>query len=287
MPTLADLFAQYETEYLLDKSPVTRYAQQMFFRQVLRELGPLPLEEVTTDRLRDWKLALSRRCKTGTVHRYLVRLNVVLAVAVEEYHWLAENPLKRLRKPSASAGTVRFLTNDERRALLAACLHSDNRLLYPIVLMALSTGGRKNELRKLCWSEVDMACGIIQFVRTKTSLNRAVPVKGDAWTILQALYRGRTPRVPWVFPCPSEQGPVLIESAWLTARSHSGVKQFRFHDLRHTFASYMAMSGATLREIADVLGHKNIQQTMIYAHLAPNHTAAVVERMTAKFLQTT
>jgi integrase len=283
-PTLATLFAHYQAEYLSDKGPVTRYQHQLFFRQVLRDLGPLPLQEVTPEVLRAWKTQLSVRCKHGTVHRYLRRLNAAFTVAVEDYHWLPENPLKRVHKPSPSPDRVRFLTQDERRRLLTACQQSPRACLYTLVLLALATGGRKNEVRTLRWSEVDLPGRQVRFLKTKTHTNRAVPLTGEAWQRLQQRGETRDLGVPWVFPNRSGTAPVLIERDWRAALLASGVQDFRFHDLRHTFASYMAMSGATLREIADVLGHKNIQQTMKYAHLLPSHTAGVVARMAERFL---
>jgi integrase len=87
-----------------------------------------------------------------------------------------------------------------------------------------------------------------------------------------------------VFPCRTGLKPVYIEQAWQAARHASGIHNFHFHDLRHTYASYMAMSGASLRDIAELLGHKDIQQTMVYAHLLPSHTTSVVERMMRQFL---
>jgi Phage integrase family len=90
--------------------------------------------------------------------------------------------------------------------------------------------------------------------------------------------------VPWVFPCPDGRYPTEIESPWRTARAQAGLVDFHSHDLQHTYASYLAMSGASLRDIADLLGHKNIQQTLIYTHLMPSHTQDIVQRMSKKFL---
>jgi integrase len=284
-PTLAILFAQYQAEYLSDKSPVTRYQHQLFFRQVLRAVGDLPLVEVTPEVLRAWKTLLSQRHKPGTVLRYLFRLSAAFKVAVVDYGWLADNPLTRVHKPAPPEDRVRFLSPEELHRLLAACRHSPRECLYPLVMLALETGGRKNEVRKLRWSEVDLDGKQVRFLKTKHHGNRVVPLVGHALPLLQERAAARDPLVPWVFPNHSGTAPVLMERDWRAALAASGIKDFRFHDLRHTFASYMAMSGATLREIADVLGHKNIQQTMKYAHLLPSHTAAVVERMAAKFLQ--
>src|SRR5262245_53923378 len=83
-----------------------------------------------------------------------------------------------------------------------------------------------------------------------------------------------------VFPRNDGQEPLDIRSAWEVARTNAGIENFRFHDLRHTAASYLAMSGASLAEIAEILGHKTLQMVQRYAHLSEAHTAAVVGRMT-------
>jgi integrase len=85
-----------------------------------------------------------------------------------------------------------------------------------------------------------------------------------------------------VFPGRIPGEPVNIENHWQKALKTAGIENFRFHDLRHSAASYLAMNGATLPEIAGVLGHKSLQMVGRYAHLSEAHTANVVERMNAK-----
>jgi integrase len=86
---------------------------------------------------------------------------------------------------------------------------------------------------------------------------------------------------PLVFPRPDGQKPLDIRSAWETALKHAGVDDFRFHDPRHSAASYLAMNGASLAEIAEILGHKTLSMVKRYAHLSEAHTARVVARMNA------
>jgi integrase len=124
---------------------------------------------------------------------------------------------------------------------------------------------------------------VVRFLKTKTDLARAVPLLGEACDILKEWYRARKLNVPWVFPRRGGPGPTPIESPWITARAHAKIDDFHFHDLCHTFASYLAMSGASLRKIADLLGHRNIQQKLVYVHLMPSHTKGVVQQMLSKF----
>src|SRR5262249_13390281 len=90
----------------------------------------------------------------------------------------------------------------------------------------------------------------------------------------------------WVFPRADGHKPVLIDYAWRRACARAGLVDFHFHDLRHTSASYLAMSGASIRDIAEILGHTRLKQTMKYIHLMEPHTRGVLERMAHMFLET-
>jgi integrase len=87
-----------------------------------------------------------------------------------------------------------------------------------------------------------------------------------------------------LFPDGSGKKPIIIRAPWHKALKQAGIEDFRFHDLRHSAASYLAMSGASLAEIAEVLGHKTLEMVKRYSHLSEQHTASVVEKMNKKFL---
>ena len=281
--TLHDLFTAYLGDVALEHQASTQYQQRMFYQMVLQEFGPLPLEDVTPDLLRAWKAQLTTRYARSTVYRYMSFLSCALRYAVD-CEWLAANPMAKIRKPSPGRGRVRFLTTAERDRLLGACRASTNPALYPLVVLALATGARKNELRRLRWSEVDFTHGMLRLLKTKGQTARSVPLLGEARQLLEALAQQRRPEVAWVFPGPHGRTPRDIEYAWTLARQQAQLTNFRFHDLRHTFASYMAMAGASLRDIADVLGHVKIAMTMQYAHLIEGHSTHAVERMIETFL---
>jgi integrase len=280
---LGDLFAHYLAEVRDNHAASTHRQQTLFFAAVLRDLGPLALPDVTPDVLRAWKGRLALSHKASTVYRHMVFLGCALRFAVE-CDWLAGNPMAKVRRPPSGRPRVRFLTADEQRRLLAACRQSKNALLYAVVLLALWTGGRKEELRQLQWPEVDFAAGVLRFLKTKTGRPRAVPLVGDARRILEAMAQERRPGVPWVFPRADGLKPCEIEENWRTARRQAQLIDFHFHDLRHTFASYMCMAGASLRDVAECLGHVKIDQALAYSHLLESHTKDVVAQMHAKFL---
>jgi integrase len=284
--TLTDLFAHYLAEVRSSQAPSTQYRQGLFFDTVARELGDMRLEDITPDVLRAWKIRLGLRHKASTVYRYMVLLNCALRFAVE-CGWLVGNPMAKVRRPSSGRGRVRFLTSDEQRRLLEACRQSANPLLYAFVTLALWTGGRKEEIRQLQWPEVNFDQGVVRFLKTKTDRPRSVPLVGDARRVLEALAVARRPGIAWVFAGADGRKPVEVEEHWRTARRQAQLLDFKIHDLRHTFASYLAMSGGSLRDIAECLGHSKIDQALAYSHLLPSHTASVVAQMHAQFLNPT
>jgi integrase len=177
---------------------------------------------------------------------------------------------------------VRYLSPEERGRLLLACQRSSESRLYPLVVVALGTGGRQGELLDLRWGEVDLARGQA-VVDGKNGERRALALIGPTAAALRDLARVRRLGTDLVFA--SFRGVAAFpRKAWERALADSKVQDFHFHDLRHTFASYLAMSGASLPELAAALGHKTLAMVQRYAHLAPAHTAGVVRRMTEKFL---
>ena len=185
--------------------------------------------------------------------------------------------VSKLREPK---GRVRFLSDEERELLLQLCKESHNPYLYTIVVLDLSTGARKGELLKLHWKDVDMKRHTVTFRDTKNGETRSAPLTGYALEVLKAHARIRRIDTPLVFPSPSDfMTPYSINDAWKYTVRRAKSVNFHFHDLRHTFASYLAMNGASLLEIAELLGHKILNMVKRYAHLTEAHTKSVVKRM--------
>jgi integrase len=282
MPTVTDLLDAYERDCFPRLAPRTQYQMRYLYVRWRREMGHMPLTEVTPAFLQAWCRQLRECYAVSTVRRYLAALSAPLTVAVRYYKWLPEHPMRDVILPGEMPGRTRYLTDAERAALLEACGRSQNLHLSLVVLLALTTGARKNELMFLRWGDVDLERRQLRFLQTKNKEQRSVPVTGQA---LEGLLQRRNgqPLAMWVFPRADGLKPVLIEQAWQVARRRARLVDFRFHDLRHSAASYLAMSGATLRDIAEILGHRSIKQTMRYSHLCESHTRVVVERMAERY----
>nr|WP_320114248.1 site-specific integrase [uncultured Desulfuromonas sp.] len=287
--TLQEMIDRY-VEYVLPLKPKSQKAQSQQLKWWADELGYHLLSDVTPaliaecrDKLLSGKTYRGTKRSPATVVRYLAALSHAFTMAVNEWGWLEHNPVSKVKKPTEARGRVRFLDDDERKRLLEACRESGNHYLYVIVVLAITTGMRQGEILNLKWKDVDLkrSCAVLH--ETKNNERRTVPIPQFAATLLVDLSKVRRIDSQLVFPGNKDpQKPIDIRNIWDDALERAKIANFRFHDLRHTAASYLAMNGATLAEIAEVLGHKTLQMVKRYAHLSDAHTAGVVERMSSK-----
>jgi integrase len=221
--------------------------------------------------------------RTGaTVNRYLAALSAALTYGVEELQWLESNPCGRIKKPAESKSRVRFLSDDERTSLLDACRKSSNPDLYLAVVLALTTGARKEEIMSLRFGQIDFARQVIGLDKTKNGERRALPLVGEAFTLLQARAKVRSLTDDRIFPPTgrAKKAEALdLRQPWEKALKEAGITDFHWHDLRHTAASYLAMSGVSLVEIAKVLGHRTLAMVARYSHLSDGHIVATGEKL--------
>jgi integrase len=171
------------------------------------------------------------------------------------------------------------LSDQERHQLLKARQAIGNPYLHTLTVLALATGARRGELQGLRWPDVDLQRGPLTFHETKNGERRAVPLTGQTLVLMRQRAKVRRLDTALVFPDATGGRPLSIRNAFENAVERAGITDFRFHDLRHTAASYLAMNGASLAEIAEVLGHKTLAMVKRYAHLSEAHTRGVVERM--------
>ena len=278
---------------ILEKGTKRYSTQKNHLKWWETEIGHMTLDKVTSlvisecrDKLSHEAISNGQKRKPATVNRYLGTFSTAISTAVREWGWLEKNPMinGRVRKKIEPLGRVRFLSDDERKHLLKACKDSGNNLLFPIVITALSTGMRLGELMTLDWADVDLKKGWIVLEHTKNNERRGVPLQGAALECLKELSKVRRINTKLIFPNRRGDGPAEFRRSWLKALEEAKIQDFKFHDLRHSAASYLAMNGATLLEIADILGHRTLEMVKRYSHLADDHKAKVVASMNKKFL---
>lgn len=219
--------------------------------------------------------------KPATVNSYIAALSVVLNHATKELHWLPFNPAQGVRKLELKNARDRHLTKKERESLLGIC-EKGHPLLYLWVLLAISTGLRKGELLALKWSDIDFKKKVLRVEKSKNGDKRSVPLTGKALALLKEIHTKQPSSSEFVFARADGQAAMELKKHWESAVKEAGLENFRFHDLRHTAATYLLEAGATLVELSAILGHRDIQMVKRYAHLADNHAVKVVERMTKR-----
>ncbi|MGZ8216953.1 tyrosine-type recombinase/integrase [Methylomagnum sp.] len=293
--TLAELIDRYTLD-VLAKNPKAAGDRKHHLQWWKDAIGAYALADITPALLGECRDRLMNEGRANaTAAKYLAVLSHAFSVAVGEWGWLEISPVGKVKKPSLPRGRVRFLSDEERARLLSACRESSNPLLYPAVVLALSTGMRAGEIMGLYWRDpkhppehrawgvVDVPGGRIVLHLTKNGERRVVPLVGHALDCVKELAKVRRLDTDLLFPGkadPSE--PIDLRQPWEKALEKAEIHDFRFHDLRHSAASYLAMNGASLAEIAETLGHKTLQMVKRYSHLSEAHTAFVVERMNAK-----
>ena len=214
-------------------------------------------------------------------NRYLAVLSSAMNTAVKEWGWLEDNPVTKIKKFPEPTGRVRYLDKFERNALIKACENSSNKDLKLVVLMALSTGARKMEIWGLKWNDLDLKTGRIVFRNTKNKEIRGVGLTGPALELLRKK-KSNLSRIDTQLLFPSKknpQKPCNFRSMFEKALKEARIEDFRWHDLRHTTGSYIAMQGASNAEIAAVLGHKSLSMVKRYSHISEDHSTGILEKM--------
>lgn len=235
-------------------------------------LGHLALDQMTGDVL--WKIIqseLGKGNKPATVNRYLALIRCLFRMARDEWQWVESFP--KIRLLTGEVERDRWLTREDADRLIAACPPH----LAALVRFALATGCRASEITGLEWNRVDLERRTAWLNQTKNGTPRGVPLNRDAVAVLEE-QQGKHLRF-----CFSYQGkPItgtLTNSVWHTALAKAGIEDFRFHDLRHTWASWHRQAGTSCDELKDLGGWKSRVMVDRYAKYATEHLAVAASRI--------
>lgn len=228
--------------------------------------------------------AKTSKNRTGaTANRYRTTLQAAFTFGKRVLQWVAENPVESVPKLPEAAGRRRYLSKSELSHLLALCRKSRNPHLFGIVLLAAATGARRDEIRTLRWEDFDWRERAFYVRKTKNGDVRSLFMPGPALKFLKSRRAAGSPTEGFVFPSVSDPAkPIDIKTAWQAVLKRAELPDFRFHDLRHTAASHLAMSGASLLQLSEALGHRSLEMVKRYAHLSPASRLEVMETMTSE-----
>lgn len=284
--TVSDLIDRF-AEYCLPKDPKYYVKKVQLLQRWKEELGNLYLADLSPSHIaqvRDKMLneATSKKSlrSPSTVNRYIAAFSKALSVAVKEWGWISENPALKISKPKEGRGRDRYLSLEEKNRLLEACRSSSNPFLYPIVHLALLTGMRYGEIVKLKWGDINEDLRFVTIHETKNGDTRTIPLTDDMLEVFQRISKlGKTAgQIFTSHKLKPTKHPISIRKSFATALKIAGIDSFRFHDLRHTAASHMAMGGATQGELMAILGHRSPSMTRRYGHYNQNHLEKVMNR---------
>lgn len=271
--------AERYIQWLSDNQKGTVAEQNRYHNHLESPIGNAHLDEIDPVVLEKLKKNLfGSGLSPQSVKHILALVRRIVNKAIDLKLWNGTNPVQKGTLPRVSNTRLRFLSQTEAQALIQAC----NKRLRPIVITALSTGMRRGEILSLTWPQVDLEHGFIFLEKTKSGKRREIPISTILKVTLASL--PRDPEVLWVFYNSRTKEPLKeIKRSFTSALEAAKIKDFHFHDLRHTFASHLVMNGTPLATVSRLLGHSDISMTMRYAHLAPEHQAAAVDSLMPLF----
>jgi len=283
--TAGEMIDRYMRDVLPVKSEKKRYIESQRAQLIWwkKHIGNYQLIRVTPYVLIECRDELRRGGRAAaTVNRYFSALSHVFTVARTQWNWVQSNPMSDISSLTEPRGRVRYLTGDEMGRLFVSCKQERKPELYDAVLMALSTGARKDEILSIEPKHVDIASGRAVLEETKNNERRQLSLSGG--TLAMVMRRMDAVRVGqrYLIHGRFRHLKARIDKEFRRACKRAGIEDFHFHDLRHTFASHLAMNGASLAEIAEALGHKTLNMVKRYAHLSDSHTSKVIADMNEK-----
>jgi integrase len=256
------------------------------------QFNELPADGITSEDIQTWLLEQSdgRGWTPATRNRYRDAFSLVFRKAVEN-HVLTVNPATLVKAKPEHNERVRFLSPTEETKLMAA-LHKEWTQHVPAFLVSIHTGMRAGEQFQLKWRDVSLERRLISLPKTKSGKARHIPLNAVACSALQERKRAQQDHAArlkekgqdhadqvYVFR-DAGRDPQHNYRRWFNeALTDAKIKDYSWHCNRHTFASRLVMAGVDLRTVAELMGHSSIQMTMRYAHLAPQHNRAAVDRL--------
>jgi len=281
--TVADLIDRYITDGVLDhhKAPKDAKRHLSYFRE---QLGTYALTYIKPELLLSERKKLEQtptyrntKRTPATVNRYMSSLSGALRYACRNLRWINENPCTNLIKLKENPKERRALTPDEEIRLLNACRQSNNHYLYPITLIALTTGARKGEILNLTWDCIDFENRLAHIKDSKNGKPRRIGLVASVIAELQKLKASRHPAKPLVFASKTAFGTIDISKTWNKALQDAGIENFVFHGLRHNFCTSGGALGASGTQLRYSLGHASSRMTDHYSHLDAEATRFIGE----------
>lgn len=249
-----------------DDVRITTMLADFFKDKTLAEITPAMIEQFKADRI-------AKQKAPATINRELSVLSKVFTVAVR-LHEAESNPCKNVERFSLDNQRERYLTEEEEQRLFEVI--GDNELLKDVVTVALHTGMRRGEIFNLKWTDVDFERDALQVKKTKTKLNRTLPMN----SIVKGVISSQPKTGEYIFASPKTKNRLVdIKRGFNDAREAAGIPDFQLRDLRHSCATRLSDAGEELVTVAEILGHTDVRMTKRYSHAIHERKRQALEKL--------
>jgi site-specific recombinase XerD len=255
-----------------------QYNDELQMKVLLSWFRRRPADSITSQDIERRLETLSEKGRApATFNHYRALLNLCYSLGMRNGK-VKVNPVRGVPKKTENNERTRHASPEEEKAIRAeireACPEHE-----PELDLALHTGMRRAEQYKLRWDNIDLNRGMITIPLSKHGKKRHIPVNSVALGALMDLARLRKKASPFVVPGRAKVRKKDQREWFEDAVEAAGVKDFKWHDLRHTFASRLVMAGVDLRTVQELMGHRTIAMTVRYSHLATSHLNEAIERL--------
>lgn len=275
--TLQFFLEEKYAPWLKSRNPKTAEKTIKAFESSFPTLMDFQLSDITAWEIEKWRnKRLTDGVKPATTNRQINTIKGCLSRAVE-WGAIDSHDLSKVKTLTVDNSKVRYLSKDEEARLREKLKTCDTDFLEVIVILALNTGMRKGELLSLEWNHVNFDNKIltVDFQNAKSGNTRHLPLNTQAFNTLKQ-WQQETDGIGFVFKDKNNAQLKDFPYVWGALLDEAQITNFRFHDLRHHFASKLVMASVDLNTVRELLGHSDLKMTLRYAHLAPEHKAAAV-----------
>lgn len=285
--TLKEMIERYEKEYTVHRTYYPQKREKSIFKHLYSYFGETCTLGEIEQRIGSYEqFRKVKDISPATVVKELGLMRTMFNIARKQWRWKVANPVSDIKLPKVRNERVRYLSEDEHKRLFEALERSEEKWLKPFVMIAIDSGLRLSNLCDLKWSEVNMFSRMITIdaEATKNDDYLGVPLTDRVFQVFKELRKAQC-LSGHVF---HDNGKKLydrkVQRAFRDALTKAKIGNFHFHDLRHTFASYLRQKGVDLHTISKLLGHKDLRMTKRYAHLNVDSLRSAVSKLNITFL---